>query len=133
MIVSYCRICKGGEVFDEIVKRGRFNERDAAVLMKQVLACINFCHTNNIIHRDLKPENVLLEANKDFNAIKMIDFGEAIEWKSKANIKQRTGTAMYVAPEVIKKSYNSKCDIWSCGIMMCILVTGVPPITGADD
>ena len=101
--------------------------------MKQCLACINFCHTNNIIHRDLKPENVLLEANKDFNAIKMIDFGEAIEWKSKSKITDRVGTAMYVAPEVIAKSYDSKCDIWSLGVMTFILVSGYPPFTGEDD
>jgi calcium-dependent protein kinase len=54
-------ICKGGELFDEIVARGKFSEQDASVLMKQVLSCINYCHDNHIVHRDLKPENVLLE------------------------------------------------------------------------
>lgn len=72
-------LCKGGELFDEIVKRGKFSERDAAVLMKQTLSCINFCHSNNIIHRDIKPENIMLEHDKDFNAIKIIDFGTATE------------------------------------------------------
>lgn len=54
-------ICKGGELFDEILQRGKFSERDGAVLMKQVLSCINYCHQANIVHRDLKPENILLE------------------------------------------------------------------------
>jgi calcium-dependent protein kinase len=54
-------ICKGGELFDEIVARGKFSERDASMLMKHVLSCINYCHKNNIVHRDLKPENILLE------------------------------------------------------------------------
>lgn len=54
-------ICKGGELFDEVLKRGKFSERDAAVLLKQVLQCVNYMHKNKIIHRDLKPENILLE------------------------------------------------------------------------
>jgi len=54
-------ICKGGELFDEVVARGKFSEGDAAMLMKQVLSCINYCHQNNIVHRDLKPENILME------------------------------------------------------------------------
>ena len=68
---------EGGELFDEITKRGHFTERDAAVLMKQMLSAISYCHNMNIMHRDLKPENILLEASKEFDQIKVIDFGTA--------------------------------------------------------
>ena len=61
------RICKGGELFDEVASRGNFGERDTAVLMKQVLQCINYCHGANIVHRDMKPENILLESDMDFD------------------------------------------------------------------
>jgi calcium-dependent protein kinase len=68
---------QGVELFDQIIARGKFSERDAAVLLKQLLSCVNYCHTHNIVHRDLKPENVLLEASKEFDQIKVIDFGTA--------------------------------------------------------
>lgn len=71
-------ICKGGELFDEIVNRGNFTERDAAVLIKQVLQCVNYCHQNKIVHRDLKPENILLEPGKELDQIKIIDFGTSL-------------------------------------------------------
>ena len=62
-------LCRGGELFDEITTRGAFSELDAARLIKQVLLCINYCHTNNVVHRDLKPENILLEQDKDYDQI----------------------------------------------------------------
>ena len=68
-------ICKGGELFDEIVARGKFSEKDASLLMKQVLSCINYCHHNHIVHRDLKPENFLMSDKSDEAEVKMIDFG----------------------------------------------------------
>lgn len=60
-------ICKGGELFDEVLRLGFFSEKNAAVLIKQVLSCVNYCHKNNIVHRDLKPENILLEPTKEMD------------------------------------------------------------------
>lgn len=126
-------ICKGGELFDEILQRGKFSERDAAVLMKQVLQCINYCHQNNIIHRDLKPENILLEANKEFDQIKIIDFGTSLVYDPSRNLDEKLGTPYYIAPEVLGKNYDSKCDIWSCGVITYILLSGMPPFNGQSD
>ena len=127
------RICKGGELFDEILQRGKFTERDAAVLMKQVLSCINYCHQNQIVHRDLKPENILLEQNKEFDQIKIIDFGTSLVYDPNRNLDEKLGTPYYIAPEVLNKNYNEKCDIWSCGVITYILLSGVPPFNGQSD
>ena len=127
------RICKGGELFDEILHRGKFSERDAAVLMKQVLSCINYCHGANIVHRDLKPENILLEQNKEFDQIKIIDFGTSLVYDPERNLDEKLGTPYYIAPEVLNKNYNHKCDIWSCGVITYILLSGMPPFNGQSD
>ena len=126
-------ICKGGELFDEILQRGKFTERDTATLMKQVLSCINYCHNANIVHRDLKPENILLEANKDFDQLKIIDFGTSLVYDPNRNLDEKLGTPYYIAPEVLQKSYNNKCDIWSAGVITYILLSGMPPFNGQSD
>jgi calcium-dependent protein kinase len=126
-------ICKGGELFDEILQRGKFSERDAAVLMKQVLQCINYCHQNHIIHRDLKPENILLEQNKEFDQIKIIDFGTSLVFDPSRTLDEKLGTPYYIAPEVLNKNYDNKCDIWSCGVITYILLSGMPPFNGQSD
>jgi calcium-dependent protein kinase len=126
-------ICKGGELFDEILQRGKFSERDGAVLMKQVLSCINYCHQANIVHRDLKPENILLEQNKEFDQIKIIDFGTSLVYDPNRNLDEKLGTPYYIAPEVLNKNYNEKCDIWSAGVITYITLSGMPPFNGQSD
>jgi len=120
-------ICKGGELFDEILNRSKFDEKDAATVMKQLLSAINYCHQKNIVHRDLKPENMLLEQDKDLEKLKIVDFGTSLTFDSDRALDEKLGTAYYIAPEVIKKSYNEKCDLWSCGVIMYILLSGEPP------
>ena len=126
-------ICKGGELFDEIVAKGKFGEKDAAMLINQVLTCINYCHKNHIVHRDLKPENVLLEANKEFDQIKIIDFGTSLVVKDGEKLDEKLGTPYYIAPEVLQKNYGAKCDIWSIGVITYIILSGIPPFNGASD
>merc|ERR1712166_1224204 len=124
---------QGGELFDEIINRGKFDERNAAILMKQLLSCIGYCHSHGIVHRDLKPENVLLEASKDFGEVKVIDFGTAQPFKAGQKLSETIGTPYYIAPEVLAKKYNKECDIWSLGVMTYIVLSGIPPFNGASD
>lgn len=109
------------------MNRSKFDEGDAAIVMKQLLSAINYCHSKKIVHRDLKPENMLLEQDKDLEKIKIVDFGTSLVYDSGKKLEEKLGTAYYIAPEVIKKSYNEKCDLWSCGVIMYILISGEPP------
>jgi calcium-dependent protein kinase len=126
-------ISKGGELFDEIIRRKQFTENDAAIIMKHIFHCVNYCHTNHIVHRDLKPENIMLEENKDFSQIKIIDFGFSRHFESDEIIHEKKGTPYYIAPEVINGQYNEKCDIWSCGVILYIILSGNPPFNGKNN
>lgn len=117
--------CDGGELFEEIIEWGKFTEEDAAVLMKQILTCVNYCHKRNFVHRDLKPENILLEKDKGFDQMKICDFGTAKIFdeeagNAKARLKDSVGSPYYIAPEVLAGNYGAKCDIWSCGVIAYI-------------
>jgi calcium-dependent protein kinase len=102
-------------------------------LIMQVLSCINYCHQNHIVHRDLKPENILLEANKNFDEIKIIDFGTSLVFAEGKTLDEKLGTPYYIAPEVLNKKYDSKCDIWSIGVITYIVLSGIPPFNGPTD
>eukprot|EP00347_Sterkiella_histriomuscorum_P020848 403336235 len=125
-------LCTGGELFDEITNRSNFSEQDAAVIIKQVLSAVQYCHVKNIVHRDLKPENILMDT-KNNNQIKVIDFGTSQKFDPSKKMNQIFGTAYYIAPEVLKGEYNEKCDLWSLGVILYILLSGKPPFDGNDD
>ncbi|OMJ83887.1 hypothetical protein SteCoe_15116 [Stentor coeruleus] len=119
-------ICKGGELLDSIVKNGCLNESDTSFYMKQILSAVFYMHSLNIVHRDLKLENMLLESQTAKN-IKIVDFGTAVEIQPGKKLSQMIGTINYIAPEIFRKSYTEKCDMWSCGVIMYILLTGKLP------
>ncbi|CAD8110398.1 unnamed protein product [Paramecium sonneborni] len=122
----------GGELFDKIQQRKNLNESMAANYMKQILSAVNYCHQRNIVHRDLKPENILFDQKGTEQNIKIIDFGTAKQILSNTKLKQMTGTPYFIAPEVIDQNYNSKCDLWSCGVILYIMMSGKPPFKGIN-
>ncbi|CAD2085436.1 CAMK/CDPK protein kinase [Plasmodium vinckei petteri] len=124
---------EGGELFEQIINRHKFDECDAANIMKQILSGICYLHKHNIVHRDIKPENILLENKNSLLNIKIVDFGLSSFFSKDYKLRDRLGTAYYIAPEVLKKKYNEKCDVWSCGVIMYILLCGYPPFGGQND
>ena len=125
--------CAGGELFDRIVKLKKFTEFQAAEIIFQLLSAVAYCHDRSVIHRDLKPENILLEELDNSLSIKVADFGSSCFLDSKKKLSGCFGSAYYVAPEVLAGEYNEKCDIWSTGVIMFILLTGRPPYNGRDE
>ncbi|OMJ81538.1 hypothetical protein SteCoe_17944 [Stentor coeruleus] len=126
-------IIKGGELFEFIVSSGVLSESIAAHFMRQILGAVNYCHQHGIVHRDLKPENLLLEKRSSASILKIIDFGASTLFEGEGVMKIRYGTSYYIAPEVLKNSYNEKCDIWSCGVILYVLLSGRPPFSGKND
>ena len=128
-------LCSGGELFQEIIDKGPFNEKYSAYVMYQIFSAINYCHGMKIVHRDLKPENILI-VERDKNGmprIKIADFGTSRMFEKGAVQRKLVGSSYYIAPEVLKKHYDEKCDIWSCGVIMYILLSGRPPFAGDND
>ncbi|XP_036358792.1 calcium/calmodulin-dependent protein kinase type II subunit delta isoform X5 [Octopus bimaculoides] len=124
----------GGELFEDIVAREFYSEADASHCMQQILESVNYCHHHGIVHRDLKPENLLLASKAKGAAVKLADFGLAIE----VNGDQQgwfgfAGTPGYLSPEVLRKDpYGKPVDIWACGVILYILLVGYPPFWDED-
>mmetsp|Transcript_41483 Transcript_41483/g.96931 ORF Transcript_41483/g.96931 Transcript_41483/m.96931 type:complete len:489 (-) Transcript_41483:204-1670(-) len=128
-------MCTGGELFDRIVEAGHFTEAQAALVMKQMIGAIYYLHTNRICHRDLKPENFLFQTQDKIenNLLKLIDFGLATRFEPGQPLKTKSGTPYYVSPQVLQGSYNELCDVWSCGVIMYVLLCGYPPFLADTD
>ncbi|XP_019620065.1 PREDICTED: calcium/calmodulin-dependent protein kinase type II delta chain-like isoform X10 [Branchiostoma belcheri] len=124
----------GGELFEDIVAREYYSEADASHCIQQILEAVLHCHQNDIVHRDLKPENLLLASKQKGAAVKLADFGLAIE----VNGDQQAwygfaGTPGYLSPEVLRKDpYGKPVDMWACGVILYILLVGYPPFWDED-
>ena len=124
--------CPGGDLFIEITKMKKFTEAQAAEIIFQTLSGLIYCHDKRVIHRDLKPENILLLEKGASFSIKIADFGSSCILDPDHKLNGCFGSAYYLAPEVLKDSYDEKCDVWSVGIILYILLTGKPPYSGKD-
>lgn len=124
--------CEGGDIFSMIQKADNFNEKIASRIMKQVVNAVLYCHLNGIVHRDIKSDNILFLKNDINSPIKLIDFGISVKFEKDTKLKEKTGTVLYIAPEVIGGSYDEKCDIWSLGVLMYMMLSGTPPFYGAN-
>ena len=135
IITDYCQC---GELYNQI--KHRYNENQLAVLFYQVFSGLCYLHTNNIVHRDLKLENILIteiehdeQTQRKYFWIKIIDFGTAKIFEKNKSEKAIVGSSYYIAPEVLKKAYNEKCDTWSAGVLLYMMLVGRAPFDGKDD
>ncbi|CAN6709636.1 unnamed protein product [Malus baccata var. baccata] len=123
-------LCAGGELFHQLEKHGRFSESDARVLFRHLIRVVLYCHENGVVHRDLKPENILLATKASSSPIKLADFGLATYIKPGQSLHGLVGSPFYIAPEVLAGSYNQAADVWSAGVVLYILLSGMPPFWG---
>jgi calcium/calmodulin-dependent protein kinase I len=122
-------LLSGGELFDRIVQKGSFSEREAAEVMRDLSNAISYLHSIGVVHRDLKPENILYSSPRPDAALKITDFGLAKRSeRDKGYMTTACGTPGYVAPEVLKgDQYDQAVDMWSLGVILYILLCGFPP------
>ena len=131
--------CPEGELYDYI-NNSSLMEKQLSVIFYQVFSGLKYLHENNIIHRDLKPENILISKkekdlldNEEYFWIQIIDFGTAKIFVNNQNEDKIVGSPYYIAPEVLNKDYNEKCDTWSVGVILYMFLVGRPPFNGADN
>ena len=134
--------CAEGDLFEKIQKEAPFNEYTACHIIYQVLSAIVYCHSSNIVHRDIKADCILIESteNVTYNGqsfplyhIRLSDFSSARSFNTKKKLTKKIGTSYFIAPEVLNRNYNEKCDVWSIGVLLFILLCGKPPFWGESD
>ncbi|KAG6597918.1 CAMK protein kinase [Phytophthora cinnamomi] len=131
-------MCTGGELYDRVVQRGKYSERDAASTMRQLVSALQALHAHNILHLDIKPENILFSSKDPDSKIVLTDFGLARMINGKQNPleqgKSMAGTIGYMAPEVISSHvYSEAADVFSAGVILFILLVGYPPFYGDSE
>ncbi|ERN02925.1 serine/threonine-protein kinase PEPKR2 [Amborella trichopoda] len=120
-------LCSGGRLLDEMLTKGCYSEQRAAVLIKELVLVIKYCHEMGVVHRDIKPENILLTMS---GKMKLADFGLAVRITTGQSLSGVAGSPAYVAPEVLFGSYSEKVDIWGAGVLLHALLVGSLPFQG---
>ncbi|KAL9686506.1 hypothetical protein QQ045_023966 [Rhodiola kirilowii] len=121
-------LCEGGELLDRILSRGgRYKEEDAKAIVVQILSVVAYCHLQGVVHRDLKPENFLFATKEEDAPMKVIDFGLSDFIRTDQRLNDIVGSAYYVSPEVLHRSYSVEADMWSIGVIVYILLCGSRP------
>lgn len=121
-------VMTGGELFDRIVDREKYTEKEASNVIRKLCVAIDYCHDRGIVHRDLKPENLLYQDETEESQIKIADFGLAKLLTGDAMMQTACGTPGYVAPEILEgQTYDKAVDMWSIGVIAYILLCGFPP------
>lgn len=134
-------LCQGGELFEEVMRRERFSEKDAMEVIRQLASAVDHCHSRSILHRDIKLENILLSTSpvkarqvaggQPALNVKLTDFGLAVHLKKGQKLTEVAGSPFYMAPEVVRgQSYTFSADIWSLGVIAFSLLSGLLPFTG---
>jgi calcium-dependent protein kinase len=123
-------LCTGGDLLGRIVKQGRLTENIAAQYMSEIVSAVKYCHENSVVHRDLKPENIMFEDNSTDARLKIIDFGTSKIVRESEKMSTLQGTPCFIAPEVATGEYTEKCDVWSLGVILYIMLSGKPPFKG---
>lgn len=138
-------LCEGGELFDEVVRRGSLPEKDAARLFRQIVSGVALCHSRGVLHRDLKPENILLvrdplatgssaaDSAESTLSARVADFGLSIYLGEGATGYGTAGSPFYMSPEVLTGEYSFPADVWSLGVILYIMLSGRPPFWGVED
>jgi calcium-dependent protein kinase len=127
LVMEYC---SGGELLERVIHEGHLSERRTGTIMNQAFKAVKYLHDKGIAHRDIKTENFLFADRTENAKIKLIDFGLSKHFNNSIPMTTMVGTPYYIAPEVLKGNYSEKCDAWSLGVMMYILLSGNPPFDG---
>lgn len=130
------------DLFNKIQSEAPFNEYTACHVVYQILSALVYCHSNSVIHRDIKAESILIESEEYVNInnqniklmnIRLAGFGCGRYFSKKKKLTKKIGTSYYIAPEVLNRNYNEKCDIWSVGVLLYCLLVKAPPFWGEND